>query len=87
MRLQRAKFSTNNEASERFKIDFTLLLILRLKRTRDKMLSWGNPSVQQRETACLEVTSLVEVNTKYLGQLLLFMYSSLSVVRIRVMFS
>ena len=36
--IQRAKSSTNNDASEPFKIDLTILFILRLKRTGDKML-------------------------------------------------
>ena len=41
--IQRAKSSTKNDASEHFKTDFTILLILRLKRTGDKMLPWGAP--------------------------------------------
>ena len=42
-RIQTAKSSTNNDASEPFKNDFPILLILRLKRTGDKMLPWGTP--------------------------------------------
>ena len=34
----------NNDASKPFKTDFTILLILRLKRTEDKMLPWEHPS-------------------------------------------
>ena len=41
--IQRAKSCTNNDASEPFKTDFTILLILRLKRTGYKMLPWGTP--------------------------------------------
>ena len=42
-RIQMAKSSTNSDASEPFKTDLTILLIFRLKRTRDKMLPWGTP--------------------------------------------
>ena len=42
-RIQRAKSSTNNDASEPFKTDLTILLISRRKRTGDKMLPWGTP--------------------------------------------
>ena len=41
--IHKAKSSTNNEASGPFKTDFTTLLILRLKRTGDKMLPWRTP--------------------------------------------
>ena len=41
-RKQRTKSSTNNDASEPFKTDFTILLNLRLKRTGDKILPPGN---------------------------------------------
>ena len=40
-RIHRAKSSTKNEAHKPLKTDFTILLILRLKRTGDKMLPWG----------------------------------------------
>ena len=42
-RIQRAKSSTNNDASEPFKTDLIILLILRLKRIGDKMVPWGTP--------------------------------------------
>ena len=42
-RIQRAKSSTNNDASKPFKTDLTILLILRLKRIGDNMLPRGIP--------------------------------------------
>ena len=47
--------SMNNEASEPFKTDFTIWLILRLKRTGNKMLPWGTP------VSCSYVSDRVEL--------------------------
>ena len=43
VRTHTAKLPTNNDASGPYKTDFTILLILRLNRTGDKMLPWGTP--------------------------------------------
>ena len=43
-RIYSAKSNINDEVFEPFKADFTILFIFRLKRTGDKVLSWGTLS-------------------------------------------